>query len=224
MPLKDVFDYFGSMHFETPQHKPWRCGAWLWATNGHLLVALRDDGSDADPTPENKMKAVHYLEDKPADLTRVAMADLRVMAGVIQSHGEPCDECGGSGRQSFGEEISCEHCGQSTRPECHVCGGDGRAGLEIRYVRVAGVPVNVVLLAYGLSIVPQDQYVEIGNVVASGEHKALVVVGTGWRVVLMCCKGLTESIPYFPTAAVEVNSARDAVGKPADLRPVDLRA
>lgn len=64
---------------------------------------------------------------------------------------------------------------------------------------MAGVPVNLVLLAFGLSQVPDDETVVIGELQALGKPSAvaLAVIGDNWRVVLMGCRDVAADVPSF---------------------------
>jgi hypothetical protein len=196
--LSDVFAYYPST--EPYASKPWRFGQWLVATQGHLLVAVADDGRDADSIPDRFKKAEHYLTASLQDAVAVPFAELRKFAGVVCPAFVECEECEGSGR-GYGDEFACEHCGKDTRPPCHSCGGDGRQGIVRKFGKVAGVAVNRTLLAFGLSVVPERLNVSVGPIVAlrttQPATSALAVVADGWRVVLMPCLDVPADAPTF---------------------------
>lgn len=215
MALTDVFSYDSSSQDPAPV-RPWRLGSWVWATNGYLLVALKDDGREAEAPPDSKMKGLRYLDESPVDLQSVSLPSLRGFAGIVSARTEPCEDCHGEGRQDFGESVECEHCHQFTRCECRSCGGSGVVTPERRYGHVGGVTVNLALLAFALSEVPQDAVVQIGHMasIASKEaFRALAVVGATWRVVLMSCVDRSEKAPSFPARVVSPQTV-SAVGEP----------
>ncbi len=194
--LVEVFTY----HQDAEAHtRPWKLGAWLWATEGHFVVALADDGTAADPTPENRLKGRRYLEEKPDDLAPVSVRALRAFAGAADAPNAKCASCDGDGYDDSGEFVKCEHCHESTRLECQDCGGDGLAGLSYRLGGVAGVPLNLTLLAYALTFVPDDEAAAIGSmeVVSRGlVSRALIVMAPTWRVVVM---SVTEPMSAMPS-------------------------
>lgn len=201
--LSEIFSYHSSM-FEPVSTRPWKLGPWLWATNGHLLVALSDDGTPSIETPGERIKGRRYIEETPEGLTPIRLADLRAFAGPIAPATTKCDSCGGSGYND-GEFVKCEHCGVSTRIECGFCGGDGNGTFPTRYARVAGVPLNLVLLAYALSFVPNDDDANVGTFGFTGdiknrEFKALGVVAPTWRVVVMGIREPLNNVAEFPLA------------------------
>lgn len=206
-----MFSYHSCLHFETVPTRPWRLGPWVWASNGHVLVALRDEGLDADVTPESRVKAARYLEETPTKLQAVSLPSLRGFAGVAPSPNDPCEQCHGSGFSDYSDAVVCEHCSQETRLPCEECGGGGGERLCIRYGRVAGVPVNLALLAYALTQVPHSDVAEIGSIPASGSHLVLMVLGVDWRIALMCCSDVALDAPSFPARLVEQPEAVNAI-------------
>ena len=209
MSLVDVFAYHGVYDAETRPVRPWRLGSWRWATQGHVLVALADDGSEADETPEAKRKALRYLDDAPLGSCQIELAALRAFVGQAPPVDVPCDECEGTGRSNSGEVVECEHCGKDTRMPCDFCGGAGLADVEVRAGLVIGVPINRVLLAFGLSQVPADLTVTIGTLptLSTDGGLAVVVVGDGWRVVLMRLLDKGQEMPAFDPAPPCVTGA-----------------
>jgi len=210
--LASVFRYYPARWIKA--ERPWRMGEWLWATQGHLLVAIADDGSDADETPENMRKADRYVTVPSADvLNPVSLSELRKFAGSVIPEKVPCERCFGSGRSDFdGDEATCEHCGLATRAYCTECGGDGHRAMVRRYGKVNGVPVDLALLAFGLSIVPQDEAGSISFLVSVADEKqsAVAVTGEGWRVVLMRLSKGRDGDPEFHCGQPE---SADAVGQ-----------
>lgn len=216
MPLVDVFRYYSDR--EPTAEKPFRLNGWVWATNGHVLVALRDDGQEAVEAPERYVRAGHYLTDAPAVPLAVSLKALRSFAGKVLPAHVDCDGCEGTGRDEHSESIECEHCGRWTRPPCTDCGGDGEEPIEIRHGRVADVPVNLVLLAFGLSLVPDDDTVTLGGipslpakssaaVAKDSAAVALAVLGDGWRVVVMSRRDESLTVPTFPPVAATMAEA-----------------
>lgn len=201
MELHDVFKYHsGGLLSTTPDDQPWRLDGWVFATNGHVLVALTDDGRTACEPPEKVKAARKYLVPEPEHSCRVSLAALRKFTGKAQGAVIECDDCGGSGRSDWADSVTCEHCGQATRRECSACGGDGKGSLKIRYAHVVEVPVNLSLLAYGLQFAPtEDSDVTVGQF-KDATAKALAVCGEGWRVVLMCLRDAPQDAPRFDAA------------------------
>jgi hypothetical protein len=215
-PLADVFRFQSAL--DDPPSRPWRLGRWVWATNGHILVAFLDDGRDADPTPESKLKGRKYLDETPTDLALVSLAALRVFVGVVTPPGE-CDECDGTGYDDAADSIRCEQCGYYTRRECDECGGDGRAGVEPRLGRIAGAPINLELLAYALTYVPADETVQVGTIQSlSPPHTpaapALLVIGATWRIAVMSLRNPEGNIAVFSIERPGEPVTVDAVARP----------
>lgn len=72
--------------------KPWRDGGWVYATNGHLVLRIPDNGAPDTPERTDKHPAVpamfrKYLEDRACEFL------------VMPSIPEPnkCTHCGGAG-------------------------------------------------------------------------------------------------------------------------------
>lgn len=222
--LPDVFRYHaGFADGVEPPTKPWRLGSWLWATQGHIVVAFQDDGSDADPTPEPRLKAQRYLEETPATLVPVEWRALRDFAGAAAPLHAPCLECDGDGYDNTEDLMKCEHCEKLTRRECSECGGTGLDGLPIRHARIGTVPINCALLAWALSCVPACETVQVGAIAATTTNRALtdmpfalLVVGPAWRVVVMCIREPghnsvpTFALPSVVPEAVHVTETEDA--------------
>lgn len=212
-PLVNVFQYQSS--YSEPPQRPWKLGPWAWATQGHFLVAVQDDAIETDPTPEPKRKAWRYLHDVPADVRTVSLPALRAFAGPVDQPAA-CDDCHGTAYQVFGDEITCEHCGLMTRLPCAECDGDGLAGVSIRHARIAGVPLNLALLSYALTCVPEDVECQIGSIEgfakSSGDGHALLVIGRTWRIAVMCVRGeaVAAAVPAFPSVV------------PADAQTTDV--
>lgn len=202
MSLADVFRYYpGHTSDELPPTAPWRSDYWLWATQGHLLVAVADEASPADPVPEKFQKGTHYIVAALDHPVRVPLSALRNFVGPVEPPNRPCDTCEGTGRSAVYDTVKCQHCGQYTAQECDDCGGDGIGGLPVRYGRICGVPLNLSLLAFGLAQVPPCEIVALGTVrpikETDKEHHPLAVQGDGWRVVLMGMKNVAEDVPTF---------------------------
>lgn len=180
----------GSFYAEDFPGSPWRTGPWRWSTNGHIIVGFNDGNPDGvvDNAPGELVTArERYLDSALVDAVGVPVVELREMAGeVFAPRYQSCQSCDGRGRYDV-DECPCEHCGLPTRPVCSSCKGSGResAYLPERPMRVAGVPVNVAYLAFGLAVVNQSAgVVRLARVAVKGGD-ALVVDGDGWRICLM---------------------------------------
>jgi hypothetical protein len=197
---------------------PWLTDGWMWATNGRLLVALRDDGSPSVPAPEKYLKAKHYLTDALTDAMPCALMQLRRFVGPMSDPMADCDDCDGTGYNDHSEAIKCEHCKQFTRQPCDTCGGDGLANVPVRPARVHGVNVNLELLAQGFTHVPEDGQVQIGRLASIGSKNfpALVVAADDWRVVVMSRRDSGEVLPSFVlNERTESAQKADAVARTA---------
>ncbi len=193
MGLTDVFSYYSSLFPDGTPAVPWRLDSWLWVTQGHVLIAWDDDGSEADPTPESKITARKYLAREPDGLVEVSLSALQVFAGAVVPAYVACEECEGSGT---GDLFRCE----------------GQLGLR---------KPNEANLAFALAQVPPAVIVSIGTLpsvssTAKG-YSALAVVGAGWRVVLMGVRedAMPSDAPIFPAPSVEEPVSVGAVD-PAD--------
>lgn len=210
MALTDVFTYYGTLSWDgVPIITPWRTDGWLWATQGHFLVALQDDGSEGIDAPEKYRGGAFYFSATPTQAETVLLDVLSAFVGPVTPSDVSCVECNGYGRDHFGDSHECEHCGKETFPACLACGGDGKAALPVRDVRIAGVPVNAVLLAFALSQVPVCADVTIGSVPsirgnAASDYEALAVIGATWRIVLMGCRDVDGSVPSLSSVAERV--------------------
>jgi hypothetical protein len=200
MKLIELFTYYSAMDFDPAPSLPWRAGPWCWATNGHVLVGVRDVAAPAEQAPAKYQKAQLYLEPTLTDATTISLRALKEFAGKVTPALVECQDCLGSGRQ-YGDEFECEHCGQSTRTPCRCCGGDGESGIDVRYGRILGETLNLTLLAFGLSLVGDVDIVQIGRVdiVANKTpYKPICVMADDWRVAVMCCRDVhPKDMPVF---------------------------
>jgi hypothetical protein len=193
--LATVFDYFATPIVEPVPVRPWLLNvngvAWLFATEGHFLVAVK--GDVGDPTPEKFRKASRYIADPLVDRREVSFCALKDFAGKPTPLDVKCDGCGGSGRSENHDLVKCEHCGCDTRQECYQCGGDGKGSLarSRRCVVVEGVPFNPAYLAYALTLVEPRDAVTVGRIQNpskpddSGPWNAFIVDGGDWRIAIM---------------------------------------
>lgn len=188
-----VFTYLTDPIVEPAPTKPWALmvdgASWLFATEGHLLVAVKGDVADGEPTPDKFQKASRYLSE-PLELPRsIPFKALAKFAGKPTPADVKCAACDGDGRDSGSDnEVECEHCGRSTRPECGECGGSGTGYLPRLYASIVdGAPFNKPFLAYALSLVPSRDTVTVGRLQAGagGSGTALLVDGGDWRIAVM---------------------------------------
>lgn len=206
--LASVFTYYESLTDENTPTRPWSVSAngrdWRVATNGRLLVAVAGVGGDAIPD-RYQNGVLRYLSDDLLDRQSVAFGDLSAFAGaVINPKTIKCSTCGGGGYHEGGDLVTCEHCGQDTRTPCWDCGGDGCGAMPRNYARIANVPINRSYLSFALSLVARCELVTIGamNSLKTADHRALVVLGDDWRVVLMAVKEEgAAGCPAFGAAA-----------------------
>lgn len=201
-PLTEVFHYFPSMpqRYETATKRPWRNHPVVWATSGHLLVALVDDGHEADATPARvpEKYVERLLRGDPEIVATVRFDALAEFAGDFQPTDEECEECDGTGRDQSAESITCQHCDRDTYPECKACGGDGKPCLEERQALIAGILINLNLVAFGLACVPASQTVEIGRLVGgTPNYPCLSIVGPTWRIVVAAMQTARGMVPEF---------------------------
>lgn len=188
--LSALRSYYGFVDTEEgAPAAPWLAEGWEWSTNGHLIVAQRVT-SQKEWLPKKLEKARRYLVDALVVVLEGSLASLRAFAGdVFAPSEEDCDHCDGTGYDTYRDEVVCEHCHETTRVQCERCDGDGKvtASLPRRYGIVAGLPVSLPSLAYALAIVEPCDTVRVGYLAtdATKQHRALVIDGGGWRVVLM---------------------------------------
>ena len=105
---------------------PWRCPEGVCATNGHVLVCVRDDGgqhADAHKgMPEVVAKFRAYLDQPGLVWTEVAGIELlevpacRACDGKGHNHFVECEDCDGDGTFDHGQHTY----------ECKECRGEGR--------------------------------------------------------------------------------------------------
>lgn len=197
----------GSVYAKDFPGSPWRSGPWRWSTNGHIIIGFNDGNPSGavDDAPGNLVTArERYLDAPLVNAVAVPLGELRTMAGeVFAPCYQSCASCDGLGRYD-GDGCPCEHCGQTTRPVCGFCNGTGKEPdyLPERPMRVAGVPINVAYLAFGLAVVanPTDGVVRMARV-ESKKGGALVLDGDGWRIGLMqIAEWAASSIPEWSHA------------------------
>lgn len=115
-------------------HKPWRHAGKIIATNGHLLIALDDDGRDG--VAEYESGRHPNVTNLLANTYTTAPVPLPDLGPVL----DPCDRCGGSGFHFVAKCDECEggrfdHGSHSYK--CAACDGEGSIGSETEPTRCA---------------------------------------------------------------------------------------
>ncbi len=121
---------------------PWRDGGWVYATNGHLVVRIRDDGAESIPArssrhPNAAAMFRKHIEDRSCEFM--------VMPPITEP--DKCTHCGGAG---FVSAIKCEDCvdGEFTHGDyeytckncCGSAAGPGWADAYEKYPSAQRVP------------------------------------------------------------------------------------
>ena len=106
-------------------HKPWRDSGWLYATNGHLALRIKDNGDDTIPArdkhPDVGAMFRKYMDDRACEFL--------VMPPIPEP--EKCSHCGGTG---FVHAVKCPDCtdGEFTHGDyeyaCKNCAGSTAGG------------------------------------------------------------------------------------------------
>lgn len=193
--------------------------SWTVATEGHVLVAIREEApSGFPPAPaEQRPVIAQFLTTPLAGGTPADLAALRTWCGEPQWPGEdPCPQCHGAGTVTCpacdGEhhractcstcgdehEADCQEC-HNGQADCRACDGTGRHGgtLPVRPGRIGPALINRELLARGLAHLPG----EIATVAVPVPDAPLYVDGAGWRVVLMPMRdSFIRDAPEWPLA------------------------
>lgn len=105
--------------------KPWRFNGSIYATNGHMLICIPDDGRE-EVDPHGKHPDASKVIGQPAVTPFIKIPGL---ADPI-----PCERCGGKGSHG---EVACDECnGSGTftwrrhEYDCAECGGSGKIGVD----------------------------------------------------------------------------------------------
>ncbi len=127
--------------------KPFRRGAFVYATNGHIGVRVLGDGIKADEIPPDKLPSLEVLFDRPPPSALVDFPTVPLAAKCVSCKGKrtvrlgSCEDCNGDGTFFHGQhEYDCKHCDGDgwtddysdgatveDRP-CGNCNGLGRIG------------------------------------------------------------------------------------------------
>lgn len=106
--------------------KPFRQAGMIYATNGHFLVEIADDGRLLEYASPERLPKVKTIIDRlrPADF--VPIPDMLEMI--------PCATCGGAGMHARAECPECDGAGEfdhgSHMYECKHCDGEGYIGSD----------------------------------------------------------------------------------------------
>lgn len=176
---------------------PFRWGAWIFASDGHVAGAIPDDGREAGPPP---FPATTTLLDR---LTEELVAPARVEVGRLREWAGPapevcpacttlsreasCRRCHGSGHEECfhcGHDMDCEECEGEGVVGCPKCDGTGEVTARTldRIGTIAGKPFNRRLLARLLSGCP-GEHVELASCGAAMDP--VLVRGDGWAGLIM---------------------------------------
>jgi len=144
---------------------PWRQDGRIFATNGHIMIAIDDDGRECGEAPNDAvqrscLRYVSQLADTYLPIDKFPLPPVepcpscvagKVMANII----EPCRECDGSGdtQCDMGHDHDCPDCngtgdietGEKAEDDCADCSGTGENAVQA--VRVFGAHVNRKYLA-----------------------------------------------------------------------------
>ena len=153
--------------------------AWAVATNGHGLLALRQENTFAPGSEKRVAGVTKLLQDaKAASLESLDFVALRQWCAT--RFRPNCDACHGSGTAP----CACPACGHAHTAVCGVCeltegtSGHGRAG------RFHGRRVNRGIVANWLGWLPPDAVVRGGHA-APHPETPIVFAGDDWFVLVM---------------------------------------
>ena len=108
--------------------KPWRTGGLIYATNGHVMVEIPDDGRAGiiDRT-ESHPHAGRMFKDEPTNWAPLPALSPRLIGGT-------CWQCEGEGRHGRVRCIECEGVGSFPHGRhnysCTACDTAGRVGSD----------------------------------------------------------------------------------------------
>ena len=119
---------------------PWREGGHIYATNGHMLVRIPDDGRDVAERGQNHphvqrlfdgVAGVDGFAPIPSDLPQQSQCE--ACDGNGWHDGYRCGDCDGHGQFDHGNHnYDCKNCNASGQIEaeniCSACGGFGSYG------------------------------------------------------------------------------------------------
>lgn len=129
-------------------HSPWRHGGKIYATDGHTMIVIPDDGRELPGEPnmnhEAVMKSIAKFEAACADFTLGAIPDLPPadLCGVCDGDGRAteCLDCDGEGCDCCDGGIVADESGN-----CDCCHGTKEA--RSQPVKIADVTFSRRLLA-----------------------------------------------------------------------------
>lgn len=227
-----------------PIGRPFAVGDWAVATDGHMLLAVRND----DVAEYNSLAPVAavrpWLDEAPSGAV-VSLVELRAFAGDPTWESR-CDECDGTGQidcvvcEGNGTvACTCAECGNEHTRNCSEC--DGAAGKKfgcencgstghttelvgsVDPVAVAGVSVDPRRLARLLACSPTGETVQVA---ARDGGTALALWGDGWCARLMALTGAptrTFDEARAALAAVESTAAKAPSGETACVQDAEQR-
>lgn len=152
--------------------QPFRLSGWIVATDGNGLVAVPDDGRTVPDAHTKAAGIVGYLTADYPPIATFPIDELRAWCGEVTA---PCPYC------------HCAKCGHKHTDGCADCDGSGVAAAVhvIDHLGTIGnTEFNRRLMARMLQGAP-DGPVTIARTDALNPEKPVVLVGAGWRGVIM---------------------------------------
>jgi hypothetical protein len=146
--ILDINQFCGTHDDRYWMHNPWRGGGKIYATDGHTLVVVDDDGRELQGEPSTNQDVVV----KTVAKWEVACADFKLAAIPDLPPADPCCMCDGTGESQTcldcdGEGCDCCEDGivSDSNGKCDDCHGSKVA--RSQPVKIADVPFSRRLLA-----------------------------------------------------------------------------
>lgn len=186
----------------------WHGERYSVATNGRILLAIRDNESTHPPATDRHCAAItKHLDRSGTPIGDTDVGTLREWVGTPQEAKEvPCRRCHGKG------EIDCDCCDTPLALDCDECDGDGkiRDEIEVRSGWVGSVLINRSLLAPVLPHLSgpcrmEDVRFEDSTFIQK-DQSAVLLIGKEWRVLLI---GMIPGSDNKDDARFDLNVTRD---------------
>lgn len=111
----DLTRFTGVEDFREYLNAPWRRDGKLYATNGHIMVEIHDDGRDVPAFDKHPNCLAIFEKHRPCEFVSIPEIAVAVPCNVCEGKGmyyrEMCPDCDGEGEFKHGlYEYNCKRC------------------------------------------------------------------------------------------------------------------
>ncbi len=140
-------------------YKPFLIGEYIYATNGHVAIRVKNDGSLPEVAEIDKVKTIsNYFQSLSSDFIDIPSIPNPEPCKHCQGSGKwnekiECDECDGDGEFIHGSHYySCKECDGEGKIEtgnkvgiCDSCEGSGHSRMQHMQIGIASFAVRYII-------------------------------------------------------------------------------